>query len=296
MTTEHAVNPAHFSHSQLSHLCDLQTKYHRERVKTGRIGIATVYGSALHKGLEAWSLARIDGRVAAADADIGDEIEYATAAAITELGIRFRDAKKAGTPVILDGEPRLKKNGEPYADSIGNIQSRETAESMLTMHVREYLKTWAPTTTPQSAERQIDITMKDPEGRVIRTVIDRIDEDTTVIDYKSARNPWSAERLEQKKPQAYLYMAAFVQEYGIPPKAFEFHVFSRTSPAIAVWPVVYEPAAINRYLTYVVRPKIAAIEAGIFPANTDGWHCSERWCDYWQHCPMGAAAHPEAAI
>jgi hypothetical protein len=70
-------------------------------------------------------------------------------------------------------------------------------------------------------------------------------------------------------------------------------VLSRRTAEVKVWEVPFSSAAINTFLNHVARPVIRSIELEAFTPNTQGWHCSERFCSYWPICPLGQAAHPQ---
>lgn len=38
-------------------------------------------------------------------------------------------------------------------------------------------------------------------------------------------------------------------------------------------------------LLAIVRKAAAMVQAGLFPPNTTGWHCSKKWCGYAGQCP-----------
>ena len=135
-----------------------------------------------------------------------------------------------------------------------------------------------------------------------------------VLDLKTAADPWDVEGKElEKLEQAVLYQYARVLEDGRPPDLFAYHVIPHTglqlrtltfeatndvdvmadgfdASAIQVIPVEYDEEVIERVLEHRLAPTIRAIEADALVPNTSGWWHSEKFCDYWEACPLGAAA------
>jgi len=195
--------------------------------------------------------------------------------------------------VVFDAEPKLKKDGEPYANEQWNIQNSARVEAMLSMHIREFVKS-NQAVVPAAAEYPFILNVTTPTGpREIWGVIDRVDSDETITDYKTAKVPWGAVKVEAAKAQAYIYQAAYRQIFDTQPKRFQFQVFSRGGPTIQTFEIPYDREAINQHVELVVKPQIASIEAGIFIPNTEGYWCSEKFCSWWTHCPLGAARWPE---
>src|SRR5262249_45965547 len=101
------------------------------------------------------------------------------------------------------------------------------------------------------------------------------------------------EKVREAASQLHYYQGWYRLTFGEPPAWTQFHVMVKGSTEIQVVDVPYDPKAVNRWLEHRVRTNIAAIEANAFVPNTSGWWCSERFCDFWNVCPLGAEAHPE---
>jgi hypothetical protein len=280
----------HLSYGQLSHNCGLQTKYHRERVPEGPPSVSLKYGTALHAGLEAWALLKIAPLDPVAASDMATRtLEYAQAKFASEM----LEATKKGEPIVFDGEPKLKKDGELYADQRMNIQNRDRVDSMLAMHIREFVRISADV-KPAAAEHPMILTLTTDRGpQELWGRIDRLDEDGTITDYKTAKEPWGETQVARAKAQAYIYQAAYRQLFDEPPSKFQFQVFARDSLTIQTFVIPYDREAINQYIELDVKPRINSIDADVFIPNENGWWCSEKFCAYWNHCPLGAAKWPE---
>lgn len=144
-----------------------------------------------------------------------------------------------------------------------------------------------------------------------------------MIDIKVSASPWDIEFDDRGNPiggkhfdkidQALLYQLAVEELHGAAPEFFVFHNLPRSAVRYRVerplWgddqPRVtftgYDASAIQTirtpysrqaaldFILFKVKPRVEAIEAGIWIPNTDGWWCSEAFCDYWNICPLGAA-------
>ena len=62
----------------------------------------------------------------------------------------------------------------------------------------------------------------------------------------------------------------------------DFLVKTKT-PQIHVRPVMRDGNDLNRYLD-IIRQTCAAMESGVYPANTISYTCSRKYCSYWYMC------------
>jgi hypothetical protein len=266
------------SHSQIANHCGYQLKFHRERAPRGPRGIQLVYGIAVHAGIE-HEVRHHHGPDAAFDValrTLREQVQQLTRP--SGRGLRWED------------RPRLTKKGEPFKADTGRLGDLASCERMAEIHVRAWIARFGEVEI-RSVEETIRIQLRRPEGWEIECRLDMIAAGDLILDVKTASEEWDRKLIEAKAPQAHLYMAAFRQRYEKPPAGFEFHVLPKGSAEVQVVEVAYSPAAINRVLEHLVRPNIAAIEAGVYVPRTDGWWCGPRFCDFWQTCPLGAVAH-----
>ncbi len=268
------------SYSQVSHPCHLQIRFHRERVPQGPRGIALLFGSAVGAGIEHQVLHHqgADAAAYAALRCLRDEVAL---------------SKKPGEhEVRWDDPPRVTSKGEFHRGDLGRIPDLGTAERMANHAVRSWISRFGELeAVEQGVERSLPIALQRPRGWTIECILDLLPSDGGIVDLKTSVAPWTPERLAEKRGQAWLYQAAYLQAFGRPPVYFRFHVIPRGGGEVQVLDVPYDPGAINRYLEHVIRPTIAAIEAEVYVPNPHGWHCSPRWCPWWEHCPLGEAAH-----
>ena len=272
------------SYSQVSHPCGFQLKFHRERAPQGPRGIQLLFGSAVGAGIEHQVLHH-----QGADA--------ASYAAIRCLRQEVELARRPGErPIRWDDPPRITKKGEFHKRDQARVPDLGTAERLASLSVRAWVSRFGDLQViDQGVERSLRIALRRPAGWEIECVIDLLPQDGGIVDLKTSDGPWSPERLAEKRGQAWLYQAAYMQTFGHPPAYFRFHVIPRGATEVQVLEVPYEPEAINRFLEYQIRPTIQTIERGVYVPNTNGWHCSPRWCSWWTSCPLGEQAHPAPA-
>jgi hypothetical protein len=267
------------SYSQLSHPCGYQLRFHRERAPQGPRSIALLFGSAVGAGVEHQVLYH-------------QGAEAATYAAIRYLRSEAELAREPSErPIRFDDPPRLTKKGEFRKTDLAHVPDLGTAERLAGRSVRAWVARFGELRViEEGVERSLLIKLRRPRGWSIECVTDLLPDDGGIVDLKTAAAPWTPERLAEKRAQAWLYQAAYLQQFGHPPAYFRFHVLPKGTTEVQVLEVPYEPTAINRYLEHVLRPTIGAIEAGVYVPNPYGWHCSARYCPWFETCPLGAAA------
>lgn len=267
------IGARNISHSQLSHKCGFQLKYHRERVPWPHRGISLLYGTGLHAGLENWHLSR----------NLDDSIK---------VGLQALHAEILKTPPVRWDE----KKGPNHKAAIPDLL---TAEGMLRKHLtawHELRKDWTGRVLNTEANVWVDITRFEKPWK-LQCRIDAVVEERTprgwskgILDYKSAGKAWTPDKLEEHKSQAFLYMGAEWSRTRTAPEWFEFIVFIKGTDKIIPYRFDFDASLINRYIEYTVRPTIQTIEAGSYIPNTDFWGHDERYCEYWNVCPLGRAA------
>jgi hypothetical protein len=299
------------SYSQLSSPCDLRLKFRRERVVVdSQTGVSLLLGRAFHEGIEAFlrGAARTP-RDAALAGVAAFEKEISTSK------VRWDDWHEVNKDGTVSQSPK---------GNFGRIPSIEFGRFWLERQLPLYIAVfgsrkllfseksiYVPLTPqpnwsgPWSVEAWLDIVLDAEPGYQI-------------VDPKTSPDQWEANDYQKFTHQADVYMGAASVEWSEPPAhPFEFHVLPRLKAALPVleqaraWAfdgvpfssnegiefalqiheVDYNPERINTYIKGVMRPRITMIEAGAFAANPQGWHCSEKWCDYWKHCAFGSGDH-----
>lgn len=134
--------------------------------------------------------------------------------------------------------------------------------------------------------------------------LDVVDEQSRVLDYKSASKAPSADAAEDSD-QLTAYAAAHQVATGHLPSAEVLDIFVRplkTSPLGRRFPITTnrseEQVAIwlDDAKATVSQMKHAE-STGLFPyADPSSWKCSEKWCGFWNQCPGGAARRSQVAF
>lgn len=114
--------------------------------------------------------------------------------------------------------------------------------------------------------------------------IDIITKDGIPGDFKTAARMW-AEGKAGDELQPLFYLAALNQEgIQIPNWAFRHYVVSKTKyPEAKVFEVQRRPVEVFG-LFEIIQRVWAGIERGVYLMQTDGWKCSEKYCEYWNGC------------
>jgi CRISPR/Cas system-associated exonuclease Cas4 (RecB family) len=145
---------------------------------------------------------------------------------------------------------------------------------------------WAENALPESRPHSVEQEWELDLGSV--RVIGRIDmiaEDGHVVDWKTTgKAPPKPEALAAN-PQTGLYSAATGAE------TVEYvHIVDSKSkgPYVQSVEVPKELVTRSRELSQELAVDVAgACQSGYFPRNTNGWHCSARWCGFYSRCMSG---------
>lgn len=120
------------------------------------------------------------------------------------------------------------------------------------------------------------------------TVVGRIDMVSTdghVVDWKTTSKAPPKPQALAANPQTGLYSAATGAE------TVEYvHVVDSKSKGPYIAPVEVPAPLVkqSRELSQELVVDVAgACQSGHFPRNTEGWHCSARWCGYYSRCMSG---------
>lgn len=305
----------HVSYTQLSQNCDLKLKFHRARVRQKHVGVAAIYGSAFHAGVEAFLKGKAKTPAEAVKAAKG----YLANEMISENRLTI--------PIRWDEYHEVNLDGTVSGSPTGNF-ARLSAPEFCNFWLERQLPVWIALyggLKVKASEHRIDVKLTKQEKWSGEWSIEcwldfEVEGEARIIDLKSAASPWDEKDVHEKAIQANLYMGAYQQHYDVDPTTFDFHVLPRTKAALAEfeliglwtttdakvlkkegWPsphdvelaavqvhaIPFDPDRTNTYVKGVIRPKIALIEAEAFVANPTGWWCSNRYCGYFDHCAFG---------
>lgn len=132
---------------------------------------------------------------------------------------------------------------------------------------------------------------------VMPGVIDAVFEvngDVIGVDYKSAGRAWGGAKAEgdpRKVIQPPLYAAAWAAQNGRPMDWFCMDVMTVKGKFQRIWvpthPTVREPF-VDRWNHMSAQITMHKEQGMNMPTNPGHILCSEKWCNYWEVCPMGA--------
>lgn len=288
--------PGHsISYTQASKNCDLELRWHRERVRQSHLGASLLYGRALHNGIEAFMHQRV---FTAAQA-----VQVAKAYVSYELGSPYRDKQ----PIRWDEKPERRQDGQVALSPKGNygrLSCQQLIDFWLERQIPLWLNTYGHLKILRS-EHQIFVPLtpqpdwKNPWS--IEAWLDLEFEGDLIVDVKSTGDPWDDRDFKKNSMQGLLYMACYRYRYGKLPR-FVFHVLPRSwdkdqgGPALRIdeKPVVWDKQRVQRYIDGVIRRKVSLIEAGpgAMAAAPGGWWCDPSWCSYYEHhCAFGKGNH-----
>lgn len=135
---------------------------------------------------------------------------------------------------------------------------------------------------------------------------------TILVDYKTASRRWGSDTYTvvkngkdeqlfgdlRKMPQASLYTEAWERSTGERVDWFVYDIVTVTGVFQRIWcdvrPEKREPFIDHwREVSEMIHlHQTAGID---MPTNPGHYLCSEKWCSYWDLCPMGAGLHSEKA-
>lgn len=270
---------AHVSFSQVSRPCGLALRLHREGAKIGHRGIALVYGQAVHEGIEHY----------VRSGDLAASVRMAHKHIHNEI---VRSDQEEAPPIRWDDPPRLTNSGQLYRGDEAKIPTVEVAEIAAAMQVKGWVDTFGSLGAVRldDIECEVLVPVEGEDGWTIKTRLDLPTDEGGLVDIKTASRPWKDEEIDAKLDQAHIYHLAYLHHFGRPAEYLTFHVGLKGSPRWEVIEVPFDADAIARVLEYRVRPTIRMIRARAYQPNTMGWWHSERSCEFWGECPLGAKA------
>lgn len=225
-----------------------------------RIGVSALAGRAFGAAIQAWFWARLRGEaLSAADADDLLALEFAAEAA----------------------EAERQRTLAPGEDRDGVLEGARAP-------LRGYLASVAPEVAePRAIERELRAEFAGAEWSFAGYL--DVDCEQLIVDNKlSASNKWSQRAADgDLQASAYLLLRSLA---GEPAERFEFHVARPGREEIEVFETRRSPAQlahIQGLIALAARRIARAHETGDWGYGTEGWWCSERWCEHWRRCPAG---------
>lgn len=261
--------PTHFrpyiSPSRLGMWERCQEQYRRRYIE-GEIvlpGIALLTGSGVHKGAEVNFTQKIESY---RDLPASDIVE----ASVVGFEERYRS-----DGLLLSGLER--KTGERKVIATAKDQVAALAD----LHA----KSQAPLYQPAHVEKEVRFPIPN-EDYDIFTIVDLIDDQDRVIDFKTAARSKPAHEADMSL-QLTAEAMAFRAIYKRWPKSVSLEVLLKTKkPGRQILESKRTKRDADVFLQRV-GVLLCGVKSGVFsPAASDHWCCSERFCGYARTCPF----------
>ncbi len=246
-----ALPRGYISHSQIRAYRECPRKYFFAYVENIQppINDKVFLGEVFHSAIEHYFLQRIGG---AMPADEAVEAYFCS---------RF-DGDACGREISW-GSPR-----------------HETRQRGLAF-LKHFLRHLAPDARPLMVEKELCAELPG-SGVMLKGVIDLVEEDYCITDFKTTTGRWSDSRA-RNSPQMVIYRYLFDRSFGPLPASLKYEVFyGRTAGSVRhqTLRVVPEEGAVDSLLA-MIGDMVQRIGAGIFPARETPF-C--RHCDFRSQC------------
>lgn len=246
-------------------MCALQWKYHYIDHLAEPVSARMLLGIAVHEGLAKANLFR------------QAELDTSTDACMSEIV----DATHAEALKTIEGKEVAWEKGE--VESMDALMTRAT----------KILHRAVPSLDIECGV-PVHIEAKLPDlvlscGVPLLGYADLVTEDGDIYDFKVGAKAKSQTDVDQDL-QLSIYAERFTEKF--PTKGVSVHLVSVNSENGTVKKVSskrtkQKAAAAIAEIDSTARMMQLAVEHGVFPANTEGWHCSEKFCGAWKVCPHG---------
>lgn len=156
----------------------------------------------------------------------------------------------------------------------------ETRERGLAF-LRYFLKSVAPGARPLMVEKELSAELPG-SGVQLKGVIDLVEEDFCITDFKTTTGRWSASRV-RNSPQMIIYKYLFDRSFGPVPSSMKYEIFyGRKAGNVRhqTLPVLPVPDAVDSLLAMIAQVA-GRIAAGAFEPNVTAF-C--RLCEFRSHC------------
>lgn len=214
-------------------------------------GVALIKGSAVDKAAAHNFRQKIDSHE---DLPKNDVLEVAEDAFRQDV-----DRNGGVTEIVWDGTNQAK--------------AIDSTISLTSIHMTMHAPYIQPVTVQEELRRQL------PGGRDFLGFIDYVKDDGTIGDVKTGNRRMGQDAADSDlQPSAYGYLKG-------EPIAFEFARLIDTGTRR--YEEVVETGRDERAIHWfegLVEDVSLAIDAKAYPPNPNGWHCSPKFCGYWQRC------------
>ena len=246
----------HLSHSSVSTFlrCPRQWAFAYVEKLRRPPSVALIKGSAVDDGLSKNLGQKIETRI---DLPVEDVLEMA------EDSFRNRVDQSGGVDeIIWDGSNMAK--------------GLDSTISLAKLHMVEH----APHIQPSAVQVELHTTLSD--GRDFVGYLDFLDENGNICDWKTGKS-----RMGQTSADSDMQPTAYSMLMG-KPSNFVFYRAIDTGKNVSG--EVVETSRTAQQIDWykdAVEDVSAAVNAGVFPANPNGWHCSPKFCGFYDMCMSG---------
>lgn len=183
-------------------------------------------------------------------------------------------------------EPALSSDEKARGESVVRGEAKDDSIRLAVAHHRLL----APTIAPVAVEEELRAKIAGEEIVLVGTLDVR--EQTHVRDLKTkSRKPALGDA--EASHQFDMYALLVQTNYGTKPRGHWLDVLVRGRRAVSATSIEVHSAESFAPLLFYVERVARMIQAGVFlPVDATGpsaWVCSERFCGYYEECPMGRA-------
>jgi len=189
---------------------------------------------------------------------------------------------KVDTGENPDPEQAAESAAEYVSEQVrsGEVRLIEDDQGGLTDRAVRISRTWAtdaaPLVMPLEVEQTFDVTLS---GIPVTGRMDVITK-STVVDWKTSGKSPNVDDV-MKSTQASIYARATG-------KPLEFIYLVSQVKAVKVKTIGIESTDIGALADSTVADVAEGMALGVWPRNRNGWHCSARWCGYYDRCINGS--------
>ena len=167
---------------------------------------------------------------------------------------------------------------EPIFDS----DSKGTLKDNGVKILKKYPKEHGHNIQPVAVEKEFNVEFENTDYG-FKGFIDLITDTNIVKDHKfSKRSPNEADINDALQTSA--YYLGYQTLFGTDPAGFEFdYLITKKEPEIKSYPTSRTQEDIDEYLE-LIGNVARAIRSGNFYKHTEGWHCNQKFCGYYNIC------------
>ena len=137
----------------------------------------------------------------------------------------------------------------------------------------------SPMVQPVAVEETI---YSEIDGTKVMGIIDLIDNEGNIRDNKLAGKKKSQSDLD-KDLQMSMYSRLYRNTRGKKEKGLQLDITLKNRHETQILKTKRGPKQFN-ILSQVIEGVNSGIKSGSFPPNPNGWHCSEKYCNFWSIC------------